>query len=85
MNDKLDKIIDTLKTERDELKVRAHLLKAEAKDEWQKLESEWDNLDLKLGHLKEGAKESAEDIGAAASQLAGEIGAAYKRIKKSLD
>ncbi len=84
MTDKLDKVIETLKTERDELKLQAHLLKAEAKDEWHKLEKEWDNLELKLGHLKEGAKESAEDIGAAASQLADEIGAAYQRIKKSL-
>ena len=80
----IDEVVSALRTERDELRVRLHLLKAEARDEFEELEKKWQHLEGRAAQVKEGAKESAEDIGAAAKTLAEEIGAAYTRIKKTL-
>jgi len=82
--DKLDGLLDTLKTERDELRVKLHLLKAEVKDDWEDVEKSWQHLEGKLKQLKDEASESGEDVGAASRQLAEEIGNAYQRIRKSL-
>jgi chromosome segregation ATPase len=82
IGDKLEKLVETIKTDRDELRVRLHLLKAEAKDEWDEVEEKWRHLEPKLKQLRDGAVESGEDIAAATSQLAEEIGNAYKRLRK---
>jgi hypothetical protein len=80
----IDDLIGSLRTERDELRVRLHLMKSELRDEFNDLEQKWRHLESRAGQLKDASKESAEDVGAAASQLAEEIGAAYGRMKKSL-
>ena len=84
-NEKLHQIIDNLKTQRDELRVRVHLAKAEAREEWDEMERRWEHIEDRLERAGHEAKESAGDVSAALSQVAEEIGAAYKRIKKSLD
>lgn len=85
LGDKLDGLLGNLKTERDELRVRLHLLKAEAKEEWDEVEQHWDHLEGRLKKAGESAAESSDEIGAAGRQLAEEIGNAYRRIRKSLD
>ena len=84
LGDKLDDLVAALKTERDELRVQLHLLKAEAKEEWEEMEEHWEHLEGRLKKVGESAAESGEDIAAAGKQLAEEIGSAYKRIRKSL-
>lgn len=84
LGDKLDEIVAALRTERDELRVRLHLLKAEAKDEWEEVEERWEHLESRLKKAGEAASDSGEDIAAAGKQLAEEIGSAYKRIRDSL-
>jgi hypothetical protein len=85
LGDKLDELVATLRTERDELRVRLHLLKAEAKDEWDQMEERWDHLEARLKKTGEAAADSGEEVAAAGKLVAEEIGAAYKRIQKSLD
>ena len=85
INDKLEGLLASLKTERDELRVRAHLLKAEAKEEWEEVEQRWEHLEARLKKVGESAAESGDDILAAGKQLSEEIGNAYRRIRKSLD
>ncbi len=80
----LKHIVDKLKTERDELKVRMHLAKEDLQDEWTTLEGKWDKLEHKLGAAKREAADSSGDVGLAAKALAGEIKQAYQRIKRSL-
>ena len=36
--DRLEDLIDSLKTQRDELRVQMHLAKAEIRDEWEEIE-----------------------------------------------
>lgn len=80
----VDKILDDLRTQRDELRVRMHLAKAEVREEWESLEKQWQHVESKLERTAGAAKDSAEDVGAALSQVAEELGAAYKRIRKTL-
>jgi seryl-tRNA synthetase len=80
----IEELVDVLRTERDELRVRLHLMKTEIRDEFEGLEDSWNHLESRLDRLKDASKESADDLGAAAKQLAEELGATYKRIKKSL-
>lgn len=84
LKDKAEQLVGRLRQERDELRVRAHLLKAELLDEWQEVESKWEHVELRLEHLRDGAKDSAEDIGAALSQVGEEITRAYRRLRDSL-
>ncbi|MGA0839019.1 MAG: hypothetical protein ACO3P1_03890 [Pseudomonadales bacterium] len=78
------KLIEQLQRERDELRVRAHLLGRELSDEWQRIEHQWDQIDLRLERLGAGARESAGDVGAALAQLGEEIATAYRRMRAAL-
>jgi len=79
----IEDLVGALRTQRDELRVRLHLMKAEVRDEFEALEKQWNHLETRMDHLKDASKESAGDIGAAAKQLAEEISTAYERIKRS--
>ncbi len=80
--EELQKLIDALATQRDELIVRAHLAKLEAQDEWRELEGKLDELRAKAKQAAEVAGEAAEDVRAAARLLAEEIGRGYERLKR---
>jgi len=80
-----DRLVDELETQRDELLLKIHLAKAEAKDEWQELEGRWQNLQERLPEVRNAASESADNIGAALGLVAEEIGKAYKRLGDTLD
>jgi phage-related minor tail protein len=84
-NDKLDRLIANLRQQRDELRVQMHLAKADAQDEWQKLEKKWQQIEVKLERAGAEARESAGDVGTAVELVAKEIGRAYDRIRKALD
>lgn len=80
--EEIQRIMDKLAQQRDELIVQAQLAKLEAMDEWKNVESKFSQLRSKSGPLKDTAKESAQDIQAAAKQLADEISRGYDRIRK---
>ena len=84
LGDKVDEVLAKLKTERDELRVQLHLLKAEAREEWDEMEKRWEHFEARMKKAGETAAESGEDILDAGKQLAEEIGKAYQRIRKSL-
>lgn len=80
--EEIQKILDKLAQQRDELIVQAQLAKLEAMDEWKNVESKLAQLRNNTGPLKDTVKESAQDIQAAAKQLAEEISRGYERIRK---
>jgi 5'-deoxynucleotidase YfbR-like HD superfamily hydrolase len=45
MSDDLEKVVQNLKTLRDEIKVQLHLAKAELKDEWEELEPRFEEME----------------------------------------
>lgn len=79
-------VLQDLERQRDELKVRLHLARAEARDEWDKLQ-----LDEKLATLRQRAdaagveaRGAMQDIGAAAEKLADEVREGLARVRKTL-
>jgi len=80
MNEKLENLVQKLEQERDELKLKMHLAKADARDEWEKMEDRWGALREKMSTVKEGASEASSDVKEAASDLAEEIRKGYRSI-----
>ena len=79
-----EELVGKLERQRDELKLRAHLAKAEARDEWEELEVKWERLRSRLKAAGEEADVASEDVRAAASILADELKKGYERIRQSL-
>jgi len=80
--EELERLLETLKQQRDELHLQLHLAKAEARDEWTAMEGKWQQVEQKLGQLREVAGETAEEVGVAAGLLVDEIGRGYARLRK---
>ncbi|MBT4161995.1 MAG: hypothetical protein HOC70_14820 [Gammaproteobacteria bacterium] len=77
MTDEFDKMIENLKTLRDEIRVQVHLAKAEVKDEWEELEPKFEQLEEKLS-------DAAEETREVVNVVAEELTSAYRRIKERL-
>lgn len=82
--EKFEEVIAKLKTERDELRVKAHLGTMEAKEEWAELEKKWQRLESRLGQAKDDVTETSKGIGEGFDVVADELKAAYERIRGRL-
>lgn len=80
----VDRMVTELKHERDELKVKLHLARMDAGDEWHKLETRLAKLDAKARELGNATAEASHEIGAAAKLLGEEIRKGLKTIGKHL-
>ena len=69
---------------RDEMNLKAHLGKAEVKDELDRLEKEWNTFLAKYKPLADEVGETGEKTGIALGLVADELKAGYERIKKLL-
>lgn len=76
--------IDELRRIRDEISLKIHLARADARDEWERAEDKWNRLQGHLKVLRDETAASMDDISEAAKTLASEIGSAYGRIRKLL-
>ncbi|TFG48900.1 MAG: hypothetical protein E4H38_05760 [Gemmatimonadales bacterium] len=81
---KFQDVLTDLERERDELRVRMHLAKAEARDELAKLDEKLDELRFRAGAARTEAKSAMGEIGEAAGRLADEIREGYDRVRKTL-
>lgn len=79
--DELQKLVDTLSTQRDELVVKAHLAKLEAQDGWYELEGKLGQLRSTAEKVADTAEEAGRDVGAAAKLLGEEIARGYERLR----
>ena len=84
MEKTLEKMKADIEQLRDEIKLKAHLGKAEAVDEMEKLEKTWNSFLSKYKPLADEAGKTAENTGAALSTAAEELKAGYERLRKLL-
>ncbi|HEY9034804.1 MAG TPA: hypothetical protein VIN71_12750 [Pseudomonadales bacterium] len=75
-------LIDSLKQERDELRLKLHLASMEMQDMWHQVEHHWDNVNLKLHRAADEADDAGEDIAEALQLLLEEIRNGYQKIRK---
>ena len=75
---------EELKQARDELKLQAHLFRADAKDHWEELEEKWNEARREMKPALDAAKEASGNISEANSLLLSEIKEGYKKIRENL-
>lgn len=80
----IEQFVAHLKQQRDELIVRIHLGKAEAKQEWEKAEQKWEQLKSRSKVIKKDMQESSKDIKEVVKLLGEEIKHSYQRIRQHL-
>ena len=80
----LQKIADDLKRQRDELQVKLHLAKADARDEWAKLETRWEEVRTKMEAVKKEASHTTESVASGLSGVLDELKKGYDRIRQTL-
>lgn len=84
MSKELELMMEGLKQARDELKLQMHLARAEAKDEWDEMERNWQDLRGKVDRIASEAGEVSTDVLEAVKQVGGEIQKGYGRLRKRL-
>ena len=77
-------LLEKLKYERDELKLQIHLAKANAHDEWERMEGKWDTFHDKAAAVGETAADASKDVAAATRILGGELKKGYERIREAI-
>ncbi|MEM6731257.1 MAG: hypothetical protein AAF658_06855 [Myxococcota bacterium] len=82
--DQLDREVEDLKQVRDELRVKAHLAKADIKDALDQLENRWPEVEASLKRFEGQAARALDDFGDAARSLIRELRDGYQRVKKDL-
>ena len=83
MNDFND-LVGELKQTRDELRVRAHLFKAEVKERWDELELKWEHLGNEVSPTVKATKMALSNINEANKLVLSEIKEGYQKIRKSM-
>ena len=76
-----DEMLKELQTLRDELRVKLHLAKADAKDDLEALERKLEQLKARLPQVSEEAAKAAQDVGVALKEVAEQLKKGYERIK----
>lgn len=75
-------LVDRLRQERDELRLRLHLGTAEARDEWDKVEAKWAEVEARMPQVKAELRDGGQNLRAALDMVTEEISSRYERIRK---
>ncbi|MEO1332568.1 MAG: hypothetical protein AAFV32_03535 [Myxococcota bacterium] len=73
-----------LKRARDELRVKAHLARADIRDAWDELEARWPKVESSLKRFEGQATQALDEFGHATRTLFRELRRGYQRVKKDL-
>jgi SMC interacting uncharacterized protein involved in chromosome segregation len=84
LREDLTRLLETLKQERDELRVKMHLAKLEVQEEWEKAEKQWESFKAKAEKVLEDSREIAEELAESAKVVGEELKNAYVRIRQRL-
>jgi hypothetical protein len=84
IQDGFDRQFEELKAVRDDLEVRLHLGKLEAKDLWGELEKQWSHAEGKLKVIGDTAEDALEDVGEAAQLVLNELKEGYEKLRRLL-
>jgi len=82
INKQMDEMARKLQHEAEELRVKVHLAKMEASDEWKDLEKKLVKFNAKAKELGGVTVEASKDVGAAAKLLGEEIRDGFKKLAR---
>lgn len=81
VREQMTKALEHVKQQRDELQLKLHLAKADAKDEWARLEAQWEEIRTKLEAARGEVGNTAESVGAALGTAIDELKKGYERLR----
>jgi len=84
LNEELTKLSETLKQQRDEIRLQLHLAGADLKDEWEESEREWGHFKDKLAEIVDESKETTTEFLEKTRIVGEELKSAYKNIHRRL-
>lgn len=84
VQDEFDKLVEKLKTERDEINVKMHLASMDAKEEFAEAEKKWEQVKVKMAEIADEAVDTSEEYIAKAKIVGEELKDSYSRIIKRL-
>ena len=85
MSSEIEDFWEKLKTQRDEMRVQAHLARAEFRDEWNEVEEKWQKAEQAFDRVQDQAIETTAEMQHSAKVIMEEIASTYGRIKERLD
>ena len=83
-HERLDHEIDELRRVRDELKLRMHLGKADARDLWERLEKRFGEVEAQVRRTAQRSEAPLHEMGDASRKLLDELRAGYRELRKQL-
>lgn len=82
IKEEFSNLIDRLKTERDNLKLKAHLASMDAKEELEDAEGKWNQLKDKASQIADDAVDTSEEFISKAKIIGEELKETYSRLSK---
>ena len=76
--------LEKLEQMRDELRLHAHLFKADMKDEWESLEKKLEGVRRELRPVQDAAEQTLDEIGEATGLLIDSVFDGFKRLRDSI-
>lgn len=80
MKEQMDSTLETLAQQRDELKLKLHLLGMEARDEWEASEKLWHDLQATANEIRNSAGEAMDDVWVRFNTFTQELSDKYAKL-----
>jgi uncharacterized protein with PhoU and TrkA domain len=84
IKDEFNRLVEKLKTERDEINLKIHLASMDAKKEFEEAEKKWTVVKAKASEIADDAVETSEEFIAKSKIVGEELKETYRRIFKRL-
>lgn len=84
MKEEFRKLVEKLKMERDEIKLKIHLGSMDAKEEFEEAEKKWHHVKTKASYMTDDAVETTEEVITKSKIVGEELKETYNRISKRL-
>lgn len=84
LHEDLTKLSETLKQQRDEIRLQIHLATADLKDDWEESEKEWGHFKDKFSEIIDESKETTAEFLEKTRVVGEELKLAYKNIHRRL-
>lgn len=75
--------LEDLKRMRDEIRVQAHLARADAKDAWVRLEKIWAEVEKQIRMVERESQTAGDQMSSALKKLLGELRSGYEKLRDS--
>ncbi|WP_165855452.1 hypothetical protein [Marinobacter sp. JSM 1782161] len=82
--DDLHKLSESVKQQRDELKLQLHLARQDVRDEWDDMEQYWERFRQKMDEILHDASDAGEEAYRTAHDVGEDLKQGYQRIRDRL-